>query len=94
MTKLSIHRSKRILAGWILFLILVFMHPLIMEAVGKDHPDNCPFCAHFSNAGFMLPAFSLLPLLIVLGYFLALPSQKIASRFFLVSSGRAPPTVF
>ena len=94
MRKLLVRKGHWVLAGWILFLALVLFHPLILDALGKDHPPNCPLCAHYSNGNIVLPAFSLLPLLIFLGYFLAIPSQKLASRFFLVSSGRAPPAVF
>ncbi|MCI0406731.1 MAG: hypothetical protein L0Z48_02705 [candidate division Zixibacteria bacterium] len=87
-------KERWVLMGLILFLTLVFLHPLLLETFGKDHPDNCPFCAHYSNGGFFITAFSFLPFFIFLGYFLAIPSQKLASRFFLVSSGRAPPTIF
>lgn len=83
-----------VLTGLILFLTLVFLHPLLLETFGKDHPDNCPLCAHFSGVGLVPPALLSLPLAVVLGYLFALPSQKLASRFFLVSSGRAPPALF
>lgn len=78
--------------GGILFLALVFLHPFLLEAFGKHHTDNCPLCAQFSNGGIFIPTFSLLTFLIFLGYFLAIPSRKFASRFYLVSSGRAPPS--
>jgi len=83
-----------VLAGLILFLALVLFHPLVLDALGKEHPPNCPLCAHFSNSIVLLPAIMLLPLLIFLGYFLVIPSRKLASRFSLISSGRAPPPVF
>jgi hypothetical protein len=93
MEKLAPHTSRRILSGWVVILILVFLHPLIMESFDHSHRDHCSFCLHFSSIGIVLPAFSFLPFLIFLGYALAIPLRKLASRFFLISSGRAPPVV-
>lgn len=94
MRKLALCRSKQLFAGRALFLILVFLHPLIMESFDHNHLDTCAFCIHFSEIGFVFPAFALLLFLVFFGYVLAIPSNKLASRFFLVSSGRAPPIVF
>jgi hypothetical protein len=94
MRKFALCRSKQFLAGWALFLIFVFLHPLIMESFDHSHRDHCSFCLHFSSIGIVLPAFSFLPFLIFLGYALAIPLRKLASRFFLISSGRAPPALF
>ena len=94
MRKIPTRKEYWVLAGLILFLALVFLHPLLLEAFGKEHPDNCPLCSLIINAGAFLPTLFVLPLLVFLGYFLAIPLHKLASRFFLVSSGRAPPAVF
>ncbi len=94
MRKKPARKKHWVLTGLILFLALVFLHPLLLEAFGKDHPDNCPICANYSNSGFFLPDFCLFLIFALLGYILFVPSQKLASRFFLFSSGRAPPAVF
>jgi len=94
MKTFALCRSKQLLAGWAIFLILVFLPPLIMESLDRNHLDSCAFCLHFSGIGLVLPAFTSLLFLIFLGYALAIPSRKLASRFFLVSSGRAPPAAF
>ncbi len=94
MRKISIRQKHWVLAGWILFLALVLFHPLVLDALGKDHPSNCPLCTHSAGFNIALSVFSLLPILVFIGYVLTTPSQKLASRFFLVSSSRAPPAVF
>ena len=94
MRKIVTRKEHWVLAGWILFLALVLFHPLLLDALGKEHPPDCPLCAHYSNSNVLLPAVALLPLLIFLGYLLAIPSQKVASRFILASAGRAPPADF
>jgi hypothetical protein len=94
MRTFTLCHSKQFLAGWAVFLILVFLHPLLMETFDHNHLDTCAFCVHFSGIGFVLPAFTSLLFLVFLGYALVIPSRKLASRFFLVSSGRAPPALF
>ncbi len=91
---LSRDAKKWVLIGWVLFLALALFHPLVLDALGKDHPPNCPLCAVYSSYNIVLPASSLLSILVFIGYVLTTPSQKLASRFFLVSSGRAPPAAF
>ena len=93
MQKLLDHRTRWILVGVVFFLVLVFLHPLFLEAFGKEHPDNCPICAHFSTEFAILASFCAAHFLVIIGYFLAIPSAKLFSRFLLVFSGRAPPAL-
>jgi hypothetical protein len=81
-------------AGMILLLAAVLIHPLLLESGGQEHPPNCPVCIHFSAEFGMLEFFFVAHFLTLIGYFLAVPQAKLASRFFFVSSGRAPPALF
>jgi len=88
------HKARWVLAGWILFLAIVFLHPLFLDACGQGHSPNCPVCAHFSIESAIVVSFCITHFLVLIGHSQAVFQPKLVSRFFFVSPGRSPPALF
>ncbi len=86
-------KARWVLAGWILFLALVFLHPLFLETFGKEHPPDCPLCVHYTSASAIILSIFVLPFFVFLAYFLFSVFRPLTSVVFVVSPGRAPPTL-